>query len=166
MALLSAAATRAEESAVSAGDAKAAPMAAAQTANTAPVAAAGGDTATYCQDCDPVADFIARAGIWAVQSSGSPTKVGEYQNVTQSSPMFDVEGIWSNGERSIDFSASGSDNDTDIGRLRYYGPGVSADLGYERFDHQLDAHDYAGWNFGGVNNSAGPAYSNGGGLKG
>ena len=84
--LLSAAATRAEESAATAlaTDANAVPAATAAlatTASTAPVAAHSGDTATYYQDSDPVADFIARAGAWGVHASGSPTKVGEYQNL-------------------------------------------------------------------------------------
>src|SRR5208283_5080231 len=31
-----------------------------------------------------------------------------------------------------------------------------ADLVYERFPHQLDVHDFAGFNYGGQNNTAGP----------
>ena len=79
----------------------------------------------------------------------------------QSSPFWNVNGLYSNADRSIDFSATGSDNDTDVARLRYYGPGVSADLSFERFDHDLEARDFGGWNFNG-NNSVGPAFANGG----
>ncbi len=122
--LLSVAAARADESAVSAltAEANAAPTTISTTASTAPlaplaplapVATAAGDTATYYQDSDPVQDFIARAGAWAVHQSGSQTKVGEYQNAVQSSPFFDLEGIKSDGCRTVDLSLEGSDNDTD-----------------------------------------------------
>jgi len=161
MVLLSAAAVRAAAApaataAAGAGPAPAATPALATTASTAPVATDTGDTATYYQDSDPVADFIARAGAWAVHQTGSPTKVDEYQS-PNSSPFWNVDGIWSNGERTIDFSATGSDNDDTDGRLHYYGgPWLEADLGYERFPHQLDTHDFAGFNYGGQNNTAGP----------
>ncbi|MGO9113460.1 MAG: hypothetical protein ACLP9L_29870 [Thermoguttaceae bacterium] len=155
--LLTAAAARAEESAASAlaTEANTAPAAQPQAASTAPIAAATGNVASYYDDSDPVADFLVRAGAWGVHASGSPSKVGEYQNL-DSSAMFDAEGIWSNGERTVDFSASGSDNETDVGRLHYFGPHLEADLDWEQFQHQLDAHDFAGWNFDG-NNTAGPA---------
>jgi hypothetical protein len=156
--LLSAAAARAEESAATAlaADANAAPATQAQTANTAPVAATSVDTATYDPDCDPVRDFILRAGAWGVHASGSPTKVGEYQGL-DSSPFWNADGIFSNGDRTIDFSATESDNDTLNGRVHaYFGPRLEVDLDYEQFEHELDAHDFAGWNFNG-NNTAGPA---------
>ena len=173
--LLSAAATRADESAVSAlaAEANAAPATKSTSASTAPVATVAGgtsmacvsgDTATYCQDCDPVQDFIARAGAWGVHSSGSPTKVGEYQNL-DSSPFYNADGLWSNGDRTIDFSVTGSDNETDVARLHYFGSHLEADLDYERFQHQLDAHQFAGFNFNG-NNSAGPSGPNQTGVNG
>ena len=90
-----------------------------------------------------------------MQSSGSPTKVGYYQDL-HSSAMFDGEGIWSNATQSVDFSASGSDNETDIGHLHYFSPHVEADLDFERFQQQLDVHDFAGFNYLGQNNTAGP----------
>ena len=145
--LLSATATRAEQSAGSAlaTDANAAPVAQPQTASTAPVAAASGDTATYYQDSDPVQDFIARAGAWAVHQTGSPTKVDEYQSPL-SSPFWNADGIWSNGGQTVDFSATGSDDEDTDGRLHYYGgPRLEADLGYERFPHELDSKTYPGW---------------------
>ncbi|MGA2255496.1 MAG: MtrB/PioB family outer membrane beta-barrel protein [Thermoguttaceae bacterium] len=161
--LLSVAATRAEESAATAlaAQANAAPAALATTASTAsvapvvPVAAASGDTATYYQDSDPVADFLARAGAWGVHASGSPTKVGEYQNLS-SSPFWTGDGIWSNGNQTVDASVQGDDNETSDARLYYFGPHVEANLDYERFQHQLDAHDFAGFNYDGQNNTAGP----------
>jgi len=147
--LLSAAATRADQSAGSAAAAgtNAAPAAAvamATTASTSLVVAASGDTATYYPDSDPVEDFIARAGAWGVHASGSPSKVGEYQNLS-SSPFWNVDGIWSDGNRTIDTSIQGDDNETSDARLHYFGQHVEADIDYERFQHQLDSHDFAGF---------------------
>jgi len=149
IALLSAAAIQAADApattaAVGAGTAPLATPALATTAATTPVATGSGDTATYCEDTDPVADFIARAGAWAVHQSGSPTKVDEYQGI-QSSPFWNADGLWSNGYRTIDFSATGSDNEDTDGHLHYFGPRLEADLDYERFPHQLDLKDYPGW---------------------
>ena len=143
MVLLSAAATRAEESAVSAlaADANAAPAAPATTASTAPVAAGRGRHRHLLPGLRSGGGFHRpRRGLGSA-SSGSPTKVGEYQDL-ESSPFWNADGIWSNGDRTVDFSATGSDNETSDGRLHYFGPHVEADLDYERFPHQLDAHDY------------------------
>ncbi len=155
--LLSAATTRAEESAASAlaTDANTAPAAKAQTASTAQVAAYRSDTVAYCDDCDPVRDFIVRAGAWGVHATGSPNKVGEYQSL-MSSPFWDADGIWSNGERTVDVTVTGTDNETSDARVHYFGSHMQADVDYLRFEHQLDAHNYAGWNYNG-NNTVGPS---------
>ena len=145
--LLTAAATHAEESAATAlaAEANAAPPTLATTASTAPVAYRTGDTASYDQGTDPVQDFIARAGVWAVQSSGSQTKIGQYQNAVQSSPFFDLDGIKSDGDRTVDLSLVGSDNEADNGRLYFFGPHLEAKVDYERFQDQLYQDSYAGW---------------------
>jgi hypothetical protein len=144
--LLFATATRADETAASAlaADAKAAPPAVTTTASTAPPAAAE-DTATYYDDSDPVRDFILRAGGWGVHQTGNPAKVDEYQSGT-SSPFWNADGIWSNGDQTIDFTATGSDDLDQDGRLHFYGgPRLEADLFYEEFPHQLDTKTYPGW---------------------
>jgi hypothetical protein len=144
--LLSAAATRADQSAATAlaTDAASAPPALATTASTAPAAAASGDTATYYQDSDPVRDFILRGGAWGVHASGSSEKVGEYQDLS-SSPFADLEGVMSDGQRTVEFSGVMSDDETVDARLHYFGPHVEADVDYEHFLHQLGEHDYAGF---------------------
>jgi hypothetical protein len=94
---------------------------------------------------DPVADFIARAGYWAVMSSGSPVKVGEYQNL-QSSPFWDVDGIFSNGKISADVTATGTDDESTAGHLNaYLGPQLSGTLDYQRFPYQLVPHNFSGF---------------------
>ncbi len=80
-----------------------------------------------------------RFGWWTMWHSGSPDKVGEYQSLN-SSPFWDADTISSNGKQTLDFTATGNDQDTDTGHLYYYQPGVSAKVDYERFLHELD-HD-------------------------
>ncbi|MHB1037377.1 MAG: hypothetical protein ACYC35_22535 [Pirellulales bacterium] len=104
---------------------------------TAPVGLTG-----VCNPClDPVDDFIVRAGWWGLSTSGSPTKVGEYQGLDSSSPFWDFDGLFSNGNRTVDVTVTGPESEDTMAALRYYGgPGLSATLGYERFPHRLD-HD-------------------------
>ena len=80
-----------------------------------------------------------RFGWWAMWHSGSPAKVGEYQDLNPS-PFWDVDGFSSNGTRTLDVTATGTDQETTLGKLYYYQPGVTAKVDYERFLHQLD-HD-------------------------
>jgi hypothetical protein len=166
--LLSAAGARAEGPAASAlaTDANATPGPTAVMASTASTAPVGryyaGDTATYDDGYDPVADFVARAGAWGVHSTGSQTQTGKYQNL-DSSPESDFSGIWSNGERTLDFELQTNDNETQNGRVHYYGPHVEADLNFEQFQNQLSEHNFAGFNFNGQNNTPGPSYAVGAG---
>jgi hypothetical protein len=150
MALLTAASARAQAPAASAlaADATAAPAATtalSTTASAAPMAAAKGDVATYYDDSDPVQDFIARVGAWAVHSTGSPTEIGQYQDVRQSSPFFDIDGIKSDGDRTLDISLVGTDNEANDARVNYYGPKLEAKVDYERYLDQLYQDSYAGW---------------------
>jgi hypothetical protein len=163
IALISAAVTQAGETASSAlaSENKAAPLTPSTTASTAAAPAAPSeDTATYYDDSDPVRDFIVRAGAWGVHQTGSPYKVDEYQS-GNSSPFWNADGIWSNGEQTIDFSATGSDDLDQDGRLHFYGgPRLEADLFYEQFPHQLDAKTYPGWTtVQGANNVNGPNFN-------
>ena len=84
-------------------------------------------------------DTAARFGWWGVGTEGSPTKIGEYQDL-ESSPFWDVETISSNGVRTLDMALSGLDNETSDALVNYYGPNVSAKVNYQRYPRQLD-HD-------------------------
>ncbi|MHB1037375.1 MAG: hypothetical protein ACYC35_22545 [Pirellulales bacterium] len=107
----------------------------------ATAAATAPQAAPTAPDLDPVQDFIVRAGWWGVHTSGSPTKVGEYQGLDSSSPFWDFDGLFSNGNRTVDVFVTGPESQDTMAGLRYYGgPGLSATLGYERFPHRLD-HD-------------------------
>ncbi len=151
--MLLTAAARSEETPVAAlaADAKAAPPALTTTASATPAdhantgLAATEDSATYYDDSDPVRDFIVRAGAWGVHQTGNPSKVDEYQGRT-SSPFWDLDGIFSNGDQTVDLSAWQSDDDDFYGRLHFYGgPRLEADLDWQQFPHELDTHNYSGW---------------------
>ncbi len=78
-----------------------------------------------------------RFGWWAVDSDGSPVKVGEFQDL-KSSPFWDLDGVWSNGSRTLDLTLSGLDNEANDARAYFYGPGLSANFQYQRFLRRWD----------------------------
>ncbi len=88
----------------------------------------------------PVAGFDSafRLGWWGVDSKDSPVKVGEFQDLS-SSPFWDLDGIWSNGSRTFDYTFSGLDQEANFARADYYGgPQLAINFEYERFLHRLD----------------------------
>jgi len=82
-------------------------------------------------------DFDIRFGWWGTAVSGSQRKTGEFQDLDPS-PFWDADGLISSGDRSLDFTATGTDNESTQGRLKYYSPRVTVDADYERFIHRLD----------------------------
>ena len=68
------------------------------------------------------------AGAWGVHATGSPAKVGEYQSL-DSSPFWNADVIASDGQRTLDFVATGSDDEDQQGNLHFYG-GPRADRGH------------------------------------
>ncbi len=97
-----------------------------------------GDPVLLCQP-ERDSQWDARFGWWAMSHSGSPAKVGEYQDLN-SSPFWDVDGFSSDGTKTLGVTATGTDQETTVGKLYYYQPGLSAKVDYDRFPHQLD-HD-------------------------
>ncbi len=81
--------------------------------------------------------FAARLGWWSVDQSGNPAKVGEYQSLN-SSPFFDLDGLFTNGVRTWDFHGSILDNDSSSTGGRYFGPLLSTRWDYERYLRRLD----------------------------
>jgi hypothetical protein len=84
-------------------------------------------------------DAALRFGWWGVSTDGSPTKVGEYQDL-KSSPFWDFDAITSDGVRTLDMTLSGLDNEASDARANYFGPAVSAKVDYQRYRRRLD-HD-------------------------
>ncbi|MFV2066321.1 MAG: hypothetical protein ACC645_05025, partial [Pirellulales bacterium] len=92
----------------------------------------------------PVQTLAVRFGWWGMDTDGSNNKIGEWQDVN-ASPFWDVDGLLTNGERTLDFSATGLDSETTQSGFRFYGPLVSVDFEYQRFLHRLDHDPLAGF---------------------
>ncbi|MAT68320.1 MAG: hypothetical protein CMJ58_02235 [Planctomycetaceae bacterium] len=84
-------------------------------------------------------DSAVRFGWWGMSTDGSPTKVGEYQSL-RPSPFWDVDGIRSDGVRTVDMTLTGLDQEANDAFLNYYGPRLSANVRYQRYQRRLD-HD-------------------------
>src|SRR3989304_201084 len=69
--------------------------------------------------------------------AGGPTKAGEFRELA-SAASWDVDGLLSSGHRSVDFAATGTDEEGTQGRLYYFGPKLSVKADYERFLRRLD----------------------------
>ena len=78
-----------------------------------------------------------RFGWWAADQSGDPTKVGEFQDL-DGSPFFDIDGIFSNGERTFNFTATGQDDEANTGKFYLYDPRFTIKLDYDRYIRRLD----------------------------
>lgn len=83
--------------------------------------------------------FAARFGWWFVEADGSPTKVAEYEGLG-SSAFADLDGLFSDGLRTVNLSGSFLDNETGQAGLDYFGPRLSAGFDLQRYLHRLD-HD-------------------------
>ncbi len=80
-----------------------------------------------------------RFGWWGTSTTGSATKVGEWQSLSPSA-FWDIDGLQTTGDRTFNFFATGLDNDTTQGMLQYYGPLMRARIDAQQFLHRLD-HD-------------------------
>ncbi len=85
-----------------------------------------------------------RTGWWAVDSQGSKTKTGEFQSL-ESSPFWDVDRLWSDGERTLDFTGTGFDQEGNQGSIRWFGPRGSVKVDYQRFLRRLDHSPLSGF---------------------
>jgi hypothetical protein len=94
-----------------------------------------------------VNDPMVRLGWWATSVSGSAYRVGEYENWS-AGPFANIDGLWTNGTRTLDLIASMNDLSDGSVHGYYYGPGTSDGSGagfaarfdYEGFPHNL-GHD-------------------------
>lgn len=84
-------------------------------------------------------DVGVRFGWWITNTRGDLTKIDEWQRV-EDSPFWDIDGLTSDADRTVNFTITGTHNEaTDVG-LNYFGPAMSADFDYQRFYHRLDHH--------------------------
>jgi hypothetical protein len=84
-------------------------------------------------------DVAARVGYWGSSMSGSPSRVGYYQNLSPS-PFWDLDGLLSNGTRTLNFSGNQLDQDAFNARGYFYGPNLEIKVDYEHFLRQFP-HD-------------------------
>ena len=85
-----------------------------------------------------------RVGAWSVDSGGNPAKVGEFQSL-DSSFFGNLDGLLTNGIRTLDFSADVLDKDASQIRARYYGPSISTRIEHERYLRRLDRDPLEGY---------------------
>ena len=85
-------------------------------------------------ECQDPSDIAVRFGWWAAQLRGSPWVVGQWQ-ATQSSPFWDIDGLFTNGVRTFNYSATGTDNESTKANLQYYGPNSQGSISFNRFIH-------------------------------
>jgi hypothetical protein len=112
------------------------------TGGTAATAGDGSQAQCCCCGNDPIQEFAGRVGAWSVKATGSPVKVGEYQSLS-SSPFWDLDGLYTDGCRTVDFSATGTDDDDTQDHIYFYaGPQFAANIFYEDFPHQLENTNY------------------------
>ena len=97
-----------------------------------------------CGD-DPIRDFAARAGWWGTKTTGSTVKTGEYQGLEPSSIFWDLDGLMSDGTRTLNLSATGPEDEATQVKGTYFGPNMEANLDYERFPHELEHDPYSNW---------------------
>ena len=81
----------------------------------------------------------ARIGWWGVDSKGDLTKVGEYQGL-RPFPFLDLDILTSDGKRTVDMTATGSDKEGAQVDFYYFAPELSVDVDFQRFLHRQD-HD-------------------------
>ena len=82
---------------------------------------------------------IARFGWWGISTDGSQQRTGEWQDL-DSSPFFDVDGLYSDGDMTVDYFVTGNDNETTTTGWYLYRRGFSVNVDYQRFLHRLE-HD-------------------------
>jgi hypothetical protein len=129
---------------------------AAPATGSAPAADAAGGADSYDANWidnsgltyEPVAPdnrLAVRMGVWGVQTRGSLTGVGEYFGLDPVSPFYDIDGLFTNGVQTFDFSLTGPENEANAARAKFYGPLLNADVEWDRFIHRLGHDPLSGW---------------------
>ena len=93
-------------------------------------------TASFSANGTLVSSDVVRFGYWGSSTSGSPVKVGEYQDLG-ASPFYDFDGIRSDGQRTLNYTITGTDAESNAANLNFYRPGLEINADYQRFPHQL-----------------------------
>lgn len=78
-----------------------------------------------------------RLGWWGVKTNGSPWVIGQWQDL-HSSEFVDLDGLYTNGEHTLNYSASELDRESSKVKLQYYGPATKVNIDYQRLIHQQE----------------------------
>jgi hypothetical protein len=78
-------------------------------------------------------------GWWGVSRRGSPWVIGQWQD-TRSSPFWDIDGLWTNGNRTLNYTATGTDNESTRATVQYFGEKDQGFVDLNRFPHAQE-HD-------------------------
>lgn len=89
-------------------------------------------------------DAALRFGWWGTASSGSPNKVGEFQDL-KPSQFWDVDAISSDGVRTWDVVLSQLDGEAYDAHVRFFGPNLSARVNFEQYLRRLEHDPLAGY---------------------
>lgn len=82
-----------------------------------------------------------RLGWWAVIHTGNPWVVGQWQS-TDPSPFFDVDGLYTNGTRTFNYSVTGTDNESTKANFQYFGPDSQGFININRFPHANEHQNF------------------------
>jgi len=85
-----------------------------------------------------LSEQLVQGGWWFSTLQGSPAKVGQYQDLTPS-PFWSVDSFTSDGLETYEFSAVGLDQEATDVLMRAYGPGIDADVQYQRYIRHAEA---------------------------
>ena len=105
--------------------------------------------------CLDPSGIAASFGWWGVQRSGSPWVIGQWQSTT-SSPFWDVDGLWTNGTRTLNYTATGADNEDTKARVQYYGQNSQGFIDFNRFIHAEEHEGFDNMNASAVIPGKGP----------
>lgn len=86
-------------------------------------------------------DFDIRFGYWGTAHSGSMEKTGEYQSLDPS-PFYDIDGISSDGERTLNLTITGQDSEANTANIYFFRPGLTAKIDYDRYLRRLDTDTF------------------------
>lgn len=112
------------------------PAAAPGTSQTAPAPSQTAPTYQSRFLNQPVSQDALFFGYWGSHTAGSPVGVGRYQDLAPS-PFFSVDGIHSDGWRTLNYTLNGMDKETTAINVNFYRPDHEINFDYQRFPHNL-----------------------------
>jgi hypothetical protein len=86
-------------------------------------------------------DLVFRFGWWGLWRSGNPWVIGQWQS-TDPSPFWDVDGLYTNGTRTFNYWATGTDNESTKAGVQYFGPNSQGGFFFNRFPHAEEHQNF------------------------